>query len=139
MQYDFRIRRLSRHVLKQDGHQGSSPKPSLRALMVLVRPGLMTFAESAIRNALYLWLITTIVSLGSDYAAAWGVFSTIRWGLIMVPVQALEASTLTFVGHNWGRWRQSIGVDERRPKADRRQLLGKLALRPQRARTTCPQ
>jgi hypothetical protein len=63
----------------------------------------MTLIESVLRNALYLWLITTIVSMGSNYAASWGVFNTIRWGLFMVPVQALEATTLTFVGHNWGK------------------------------------
>lgn len=40
--------------------------------------------------------------MSADYATAWGVFSTIRWGLIMVPVQAAEATTLTFVGHAWG-------------------------------------
>jgi hypothetical protein len=88
----------------------------------------LTFAESTIRNALYLWLVNGIVAMGQDYATAWGVFSSIRWGLIMVPVrqilkptvslppdfmrplltipplqvQALEATTLTFIGHSWG-------------------------------------
>ncbi|KAJ6436618.1 hypothetical protein O9K51_10864 [Purpureocillium lavendulum] len=66
------------------------------ALKILVRPGLITFAESAVRNVLYLWLVSTIVALGSTYATAWGVFNTIRWGLVMVPVSALEASTLAF-------------------------------------------
>lgn len=95
-------------------------RPSLSALKVLLRPGLFTFLESAIRNALYLWLVTTIVALGSTYATAWGIFNTIRWGesafyphgilssdsvstgLVMVPVQALEATSLAFIGHNWG-------------------------------------
>ncbi|KAK2793717.1 hypothetical protein FQN52_000669 [Onygenales sp. PD_12] len=63
--------------------------PSLTALLVLARPGLITFMESAIRNTLYLWLVAGIVSMGSDYATAWGVFNTIRWGLVMVPVQDL--------------------------------------------------
>lgn len=48
-----------------------SMKPSWRSLKVLARPGAFTFAESAIRNALYLWLVSTIVSMGSDYATAW--------------------------------------------------------------------
>jgi Na+-driven multidrug efflux pump len=56
--------------------------PSLPALITLAKPGAIFFSESAIRNALYLWLVHGIVSLGSDYATAWGVFSTIRWGLI---------------------------------------------------------
>ena len=41
--------------------------PSLCALLVLLRPGLLTLSESAIHYALYLWLVTTImiVALGS--------------------------------------------------------------------------
>lgn len=89
--------------------------PTLSALTVLLRPGIMTFAESAIRNALYLWLITTTVSLGLTYATAWSVFTTIRWGLVMVPVLALEQTSLTFVGHAWGAWRRSVGVESRHP------------------------
>jgi Na+-driven multidrug efflux pump len=98
-------------------------QPSFRALAVLIRPGLITFAESAVRNALYLWLVTTIVALGSTYATAWGVFNTIRWGLVMVPVNALEATSLQFIGHRWGKWRCEIGVDNRRPKATWRDVL----------------
>ena len=90
--------------------------PTLRALTVLLQPGIMTFAESAIRNALYLWLITTIVSLGLTYATAWSVFTTIRWGLVMVPVLALEQTSLAFVGHAWGTWRRNVGIEIRRPK-----------------------
>ncbi|KAG7284831.1 hypothetical protein NEMBOFW57_009446 [Staphylotrichum longicolle] len=90
---------------------------SLRALLVLIRPGLLTLIESAIRNALYLWLVTTIVALGSTYATAWGVFNTIRWGLVMVPVQALEATSLAFVGHRWGAWRREIGTNTLKPGA----------------------
>ncbi|KAF2008468.1 hypothetical protein BU24DRAFT_445489 [Aaosphaeria arxii CBS 175.79] len=113
---------LSRGILRRADYHGSV-RPSLNALMVLIRPGLMTFAESAVRNALYLWLITTIVAMGNDYATAWGVFSTIRWGLIMVPVQALEQTSLAFVGHEWGKWRKRIGVDERNPRAAKNHLL----------------
>lgn len=82
--------------------EGAPVKPSLKAIKVLARPSAYTFTESAIRNALYLWLVSKIIALGQEYGTAWGVFNTIRWGLIMVPVQALEASTLAFVGHNWG-------------------------------------
>ncbi|KAG8525627.1 uncharacterized protein KY384_009271 [Bacidia gigantensis] len=97
--------------------------PSLRALRVLLPPGIITFIESAIRNALYLWLVHGIVTMGSDYATAWGVFNTIRWGLVMVPVQALEATSLAFVGHAWGRWRHEMGIDNLRPKMSRGNLL----------------
>ncbi|KAF3088496.1 hypothetical protein TWF102_010151 [Orbilia oligospora] len=92
-------------------------KPNFIALKQLVRAGVFTFVESAVRNALYLWLISNIVSMGNTYATAWGVFNTIRWGLIMVPVQALEASAVTFVGHKWGAWRGRVGREVRRAKA----------------------
>ena len=94
--------------IHMDGSAGKTT-PSFAALTTMCKPGFVFFSESAIRNALYLWLVHGIVSLGSDYATAWGVFSTIRWGLIMVPVMALEATTLTFVGHSWGRFRASFG------------------------------
>ncbi|KAF3071870.1 putative NADP-dependent mannitol dehydrogenase [Trichoderma lentiforme] len=100
-----------------------SLSPNLRGLRVLLKPGIIFFAESAIRNALYLWLVTTVVSLGSVYATAWGVFNTIRWGLVMVPVQALEATSLQFIGHKWGQWRQLIGVNNRRPKASWKEIF----------------
>lgn len=113
---------------RSDIHDDTSdPKtlPSLKALATLFRPGLIFFTESAIRNALYLWLVHGIVSLGSNYATAWGVFSSIRWGLIMVPVAALEATTLTFVGHSWGKFRATLGeaadIAERRVSS--RQLI----------------
>jgi Na+-driven multidrug efflux pump len=95
----------------------SVTKPSLEELKVLAKPGIFTFTESAVRNALYLWLVSGIVAMGSDYATAWGVFNTIRWGLVMVPVQALEATSLAFVGHEWGAWRGSVGSDTLRPIA----------------------
>ncbi|KAH0154892.1 hypothetical protein KCU67_g8890, partial [Aureobasidium melanogenum] len=88
--------------------QAESVRPSLRCLVTLARPGILTFAESAIRNTLYLWLVNGIVAMGSDYATAWGV-------------QALEATTLTFIGHFWGEWRKETD-GERKPKASRRQL-----------------
>lgn len=119
---------LSRQILQRCDNRGSA-RPSFNALMMLIRPGVMTFAESAIRNALYLWLITTIVAMGSDYATAWGVFNTIRWGLVMVPVQALEQTSLAFVGHEWGTWRKRIGVDERHPRAAKQHLLCEFVVR----------
>ncbi|TQV99374.1 hypothetical protein V2A60_004852 [Cordyceps javanica] len=98
-------------------------RPSLRLWFVLARPGLFTFIESAIRNVLYLWLVANIVSMGSTYATAWGVFNTIRWGLIMVPVQALEQTSLTFIGHVWGAFRNDIGTSTLRPVVDLRTIL----------------
>ncbi|KAH6892206.1 hypothetical protein B0T10DRAFT_537316 [Thelonectria olida] len=100
---------------RMDIGEEMSTRPSLRAFAVLFRPGILTLTESAIRNALYLWLVSTIVALGSTYATAWGIFNSIRWGLVMVPVQALEATSLAFVGHRWGSWRRDIGKTMRRP------------------------
>lgn len=94
---------------------------SIAALKTLLRPSIYTFTESAIRNAIYLWVVHEIVQLGEIYATAWGVFNTIRWGLVMVPVQALEASTLAFVGHNWGLFRAS--KDTEYPRASRKETL----------------
>lgn len=104
---------------------GSKTGPTLAALKALAIPGKWTFMESALRNAIYLWLISGIISTGSDYATAWGVFNTIRWGIFMVPVQALEASTLAFIGHAWGEWRAQVGATLKRPKATRKDLSGK--------------
>lgn len=107
----------------------TGPSPNFRALLVLVRPGISTFVESAVRNALYLWLVAAIVSMGSDYATAWGVFNIIRWGLVMVPVQALEATSLTFVAHAWGRWRTKVPEGADRAKCSRKDLLGQSSSR----------
>lgn len=110
-------------------HQGITwnryVSPPLRAWKTLARPGLSTFLESAIRNALYLWLVAGVVAMGSDYATAWGVFNTIRWGLVMVPVQALEAATLTFVGHRWGAWGALGGLEK---KASFTDIFGTFAM-----------
>ncbi|KAK5126067.1 hypothetical protein LTR85_011422 [Meristemomyces frigidus] len=114
----FRQRRAATRNI--DG--SDTARPTFAALKVLARPGSFTFTESAVRNALYLWLVSGIVAMGSDYATAWGVLNTIRWGLIMVPVQALEATSLTFVGHAWGAWRRLVGLDARRPTATSKQL-----------------
>lgn len=110
-------------IKRQKAHGGRLARPSLTALKVLARPGLLMLLESAIRNALYLWLVSGIVAMSLDYATAWGVFNTIRWGLVMVPVWSLEASSLTFVGHAWGRWRAEVGVTTKRPKASKDALL----------------
>ena len=93
-------------------------------IKILIPPSTFTFIESALRNALYLWLVHSIISLGENYGTAWGVFNTIR-GLVMVPVQTLEASTLAFVGHNWGEWRASVGASLNKVKAFRADLMSK--------------
>lgn len=117
---------IARKMQRQSRSMGDPARPGIKAFKVLARPSAYTFTESAIRNSLYLWLVSRIISLGQNYGTAWGVFNTIRWGLVMVPVQALEASTLTFVGHNWGRWRARVGVNMRKPKASRRDLTGNI-------------
>ncbi|KAF5673940.1 putative family oxidoreductase [Fusarium denticulatum] len=68
--------------------------------------------------------VSTIIALGSVYATAWGVFNTIRWGLIMVPVQALEATASQFIGHNWGDWRRRVDISTRKPQASLKGLRG---------------
>ncbi|KDN48313.1 hypothetical protein RSAG8_02905, partial [Rhizoctonia solani AG-8 WAC10335] len=92
--------------LRLDEDRRSAWMPKWSSFVALAKPGVHTLLESAVRNALYLWLIHGIVNLGSDYATAWGIFNTIRWGLVMVPVNALAATSATFVGHEWGLWRE---------------------------------
>ena len=116
---------ITTRMQRQTEDIAGSGRISFRALRILVRPSIYTFVESALRNALYLWLVSGIISMSADYATAWGVFNTIRWGLVMVPVQALEASTLTFVGHRWGQWRARMGPEIRRPKASWQDLRSK--------------
>ncbi|KAM4061794.1 hypothetical protein HRG_011795 [Hirsutella rhossiliensis] len=105
---------LFKNSVQESGRERVAP--SLWALKILLWPAIPTFVESAIRNSFYLWLVTTIVSMGTTYATAWGVFNTIRWGFVMVPVSALEATTLAFVGHNWSRWRSDIGITTLQPR-----------------------
>ncbi|KAL8717816.1 MAG: hypothetical protein Q9181_008277, partial [Wetmoreana brouardii] len=104
--FAYIARRLYRQSHDSSASTAVSWKRSgIMAIKILAPPSAYTFVESALRNALYLWLVSQIVTLGQTYSTAWGIFNTIRWGLVMVPVQALEASTLAFVGHNWGQWR----------------------------------
>ena len=110
-------------IRKQRAHEGRPAKPSLGALKPFARPGFLFLLESLVRNALYLWLVSGIVSMGSDYATAWGIFNTIRWGLVMVLVQALEATSSTFIGHAWGKFRASVGINSRKPLASKLDLF----------------
>ena len=103
-------------------------KPTIRALKVFARLSVYTTTESAVRNALLLWLVSRIIALGQNYGTAWGVFMTIRWGLVMIPVQALEVTTLVFVGHSWGQFRARAGAGLRKPRASRQDLLGKIVI-----------
>lgn len=121
----YLARRLRRQYHHDSATMIANRKPfSISAIKILAPPSTYTFIESALRNALYLWLVSSIVSLGETYSTAWGVFNTIRWGLVMVPVQALEASTLAFVGHNWGQWRARVGANLTKAKASSRDLIG---------------
>ena len=45
-----------------------SRRPDIKGLVRILRPGSYMFTESAVRNTLYLWLVSGIVSLGNDYA-----------------------------------------------------------------------
>ncbi|CAE6437833.1 unnamed protein product [Rhizoctonia solani] len=92
--------------LRLDEDRRSVWMPKWSSFVALAKPGLHTLVESAVRNALYLWLIHGVVAMGSDYATAWGIFNTIRWGLVMVPINTLAATASTFVGHEWGLWRE---------------------------------
>ncbi len=117
------IRRARKKQRRPSSSEEDQANPTMKAIKVLARPAAFTSVESAVRNARYLWLVSRIISRGETYGTAWGVFNTIRWALVTVPVQALETSTLAFVCHSWGQWRACAGVDTRRPRASRKDLL----------------
>jgi hypothetical protein len=111
---------VARNVQKEpDGRENL--RIGFPEFITLLKPSVYTFTESAIRNAIYLWLVNRIIQMGDTYATAWGVFNTIRWGLVMVPVQALESSTLAFVGHAWAAFRASS--DTSHPRASRKEIM----------------
>ncbi|KAJ3051893.1 hypothetical protein HK097_007093, partial [Rhizophlyctis rosea] len=102
-----------------DSYATTSPyTPTLRSLRTLTPTATFTLLETALRNGLYLWQVSSIVALGADYATAWGVFNTIRWGVLMVPASAFEAATLAFTAHNWGVWRKKQEDGEELTKKD---------------------
>lgn len=80
------------------------PKLSPKSFKILAFAGAPFFLESAIRNALYRYQTSTIISFSADYATARGIFNTIRWGLVMVPVNTLAATSEVFVGRRYGLW-----------------------------------
>jgi hypothetical protein len=111
---------VARNVQKEpDGRENL--RIGFPEFITLLKPSVYTFTESAIRNAIYLWLVNRIIQMGGTYATAWGVFNTIRWCLVMVPVQALESSTLAFVGHAWGAF--SASSDTSHPRASRKEIM----------------
>ena len=115
---------LSKSLQKSSPAESEQVRLSFTALKIIARPAVYTFLEAAIGNSLYLWLVSQIVKLDKDYGTAWGVFNTIRWGLVAAPVQALSISTLTFVGHNWGEWRGRADSHTGKPIASKRAILG---------------
>jgi hypothetical protein len=60
----------------------------MKELVLLAKPGLWTLLESGFRNAIYLAVVARIVLLGAEYATAWGVFNTIRYGCKVLQIYA---------------------------------------------------
>ncbi|KAF9053447.1 hypothetical protein BJ165DRAFT_1340079, partial [Panaeolus papilionaceus] len=69
--------------------------------MELYNVGQWTFLESAMRNAVYMWQMHDITSLGLEYALVWATFGVVRRITVDIPVRSLELTTNTFVGNNW--------------------------------------
>ncbi|KAL2402426.1 hypothetical protein ABEF95_017196 [Exophiala dermatitidis] len=81
-----------------------APRPSVKALRVLFRPGVPPFIESArLRHGLGR---VQHHSLGVGHGAG----SDARGGLIGI------------TGHAWGRWRNEVGGEIRKAKASRKQI-----------------
>lgn len=55
-------------LLRRGGGGGETRRPTVSGLKLLARPGSYTFAESALRNALYLWLVSGVVDMGANWA-----------------------------------------------------------------------
>ncbi|CAG8980763.1 hypothetical protein HYALB_00011341, partial [Hymenoscyphus albidus] len=110
----FLAHTMGKKVRNQDAEKIG---PQFAALKILLRPAVYTFTETVVRNAFYLWLVAVIINMGKTYATAWRVFNTIRWGVVMVPVNTLQASALKFVGHRWSAWHARVGAETRNPVA----------------------
>lgn len=96
---------IIRGFLKNDKEK-SRARPCYSSLKTLATHGFWTLTESALRQSVSMWLMNGLVAaMGPDNFIAWTTFNTIRSGILTVPLQALEASTLTFIGHAWGEWR----------------------------------
>ncbi|KAF2811824.1 uncharacterized protein BDZ99DRAFT_519069 [Mytilinidion resinicola] len=67
-------------IQRQHEESEERVRTNIKALIVLAQPIMYIFTKSAMRNALYLWIVSTIIGLGQDYATAWGVFNTIPIG-----------------------------------------------------------
>ncbi|KAK4705213.1 hypothetical protein P7C70_g993, partial [Phenoliferia sp. Uapishka_3] len=54
----------------------AAAKPSLASLRVLAIPGIPTFIESAVRNAIYLYLVHNVILRGQNYATGLALFAS---------------------------------------------------------------
>lgn len=62
---------MARKMQRQSGNsEENQALPTVKAIKVLARPAAYTFTESALRNALYLWLVSRMISLGESYGTA---------------------------------------------------------------------
>ncbi|TGO59384.1 hypothetical protein BCON_0045g00470 [Botryotinia convoluta] len=86
---------------------------STRALDHLDVPLLISSVQFAVNILLDLLIISKFH----------GVFNNIRWGIVMISVNALQVSISTFVGHAWGAWRKGARIETRKPKAERVDIL----------------
>lgn len=104
----YLLYQVTKNKIKKSNEDKSRARPCIASLQLLWQHGIWTLTESAVRNVLYLWLMNGFdATLGDDGKLAWGTFRAIRerGSILMVPLQTLEASTLTYVGHAWGQWR----------------------------------
>jgi len=66
------IRRARKKQRRPSSSEEDQANPTMKAIKVLARPAAYTSAESAVRNALYLWLVSRIISLGETHGTAGG-------------------------------------------------------------------
>lgn len=82
--------------------------PSYRNIHVLSSAPVYCFLKSAYRNMIYLILQHNIIQVRPKYVTAFGNFSTIRWGIIMVINQTFEAVFEVFIASVWGDMRKNV-------------------------------
>lgn len=54
---------MARKMQQQADGTEEKPRMGFQSLRILIRPGVWTFLESALRNAIYLWLISGMVAM----------------------------------------------------------------------------
>lgn len=98
-------------------------RPSFKALKVLALSGLPFVIDSLTRNLFQQAGFYSSIITGARYYG-WGIFETFRRGVEDAVPDALQYTSLAFIGHAWGEWRKRSQADKVQPRARRADLQG---------------